>query len=160
MTTPDELIESLQLLPHPEGGWYRETYRSEMSFDGDGPFPNGRNIATAIYFMITADGFSALHRIKSDETWHFYDGDPFEIIEITPGGNLISTCIGKGLYQYTVPKGNWFGSRVLHGGKWSLVGCTVSPGFDFRDFELASKSGLSSQFPSHSQVINEMTRIP
>jgi len=156
----EELIKRLDLQPHPEGGWFKETYRCPSSFSGLGEFPAGRSYATSIYFLITSDSFSALHRIKSDETWHFYDGDPFEIIEIGTDGKLISTCIGKGNYQYTVPKGHWFGSRVLAGGSWSLVGCSVAPGFDFADFELANRASLINDFPDHSAIIHQMTRIP
>lgn len=160
MPTSEELIKNLGLQPHPEGGWFKETYRCASSFDGNGDFPAGRSYATSIYFLITSDSFSALHRIKSDETWHFYEGDPFEIVEITPNGKLISTCIGKGNYQYTVPQGHWFGSRVLAGGEWSLVGCTVAPGFDFRDFDLADREALIKDFPDHANVIHQMTRVP
>ncbi len=158
MKNPSEIISSLNLQPHPEGGWYLETYRSKDVFIGMKDFPEGRHFCTAIYFLITADSFSALHRIKSDETWHFYDGNPFEVIEINNQGILTSTVLGRGLYQYTVPAGNWFGSRVLEGGEWSLVACTVSPGFDFRDFELANRHSMLKEFPGHKAIINELTR--
>ncbi|MFM7080226.1 MAG: cupin domain-containing protein [Bacteroidota bacterium] len=158
MTSPEELIKKLQLDAHPEGGWYRETYRSKQCFTGDGIFPEGRSHCTSIYFLISASSFSALHRIKSDETWHFYDGDPLEIVEIDKHGRLIQTVLGNGVYQYTVPAGNWFGSRVYANGHWSLTGCTVSPGFDFKDFEMADRNTLLNSFPNHSTVIQQFTR--
>ena len=157
------LIALLKLTPHPEGGWYRETFRSEHRFEGTGEFPQGRNFFTSIYFLISSDNFSALHRIQSDESWHFYDGDPLEVIEITVSGELKYITLGKDLtagqmFQYTVPAGSWFGSRVLKGGTYSLVGCTVAPGFDFRDFEMGDRQSLSAAYPEHVQVINQMTR--
>lgn len=156
--SPDTIVEALQLSPHPEGGWYRETYRSIERFPGSGEFPQGRNHCTSIYFLIAAGAFSALHRIKSDETWHFYKGDPIEIIELDEQGNLIRTVLGHGQYQYTVPAGNWFGSRVYGEGSWSLVGCTVSPGFDFQDFEMADRQFMLSRYPNQSEIIHQLTR--
>jgi predicted cupin superfamily sugar epimerase len=159
MDNPESIISKLGLQPHPEGGWYKETYRCQSLFEGDGDFPAGRSYATAIYFLISSGSFSALHRIQSDETWHFYEGAPFEIVEITSDGRLLCTQIGRGNYQYTVSKGNWFGSRVLSGGDWSLVGCTVAPGFDFRDFELADRNDLIRLYPDHAEIITQMTRF-
>lgn len=163
----NELIKSLQLQAHPEGGFYKETYRSEMMiFEGENNsgFNEARNVSTAIYFLIERDNFSALHRIKSDEIWHFYTGDPLEVIEITPQGQLIHTMVGseidKGqVFQYVVKAGHWFGSRVLSGGDFSFVGCTVAPGFDFRDFEMGERDQLIHQFPEHSEIIQQMTRV-
>jgi predicted cupin superfamily sugar epimerase len=160
------IVEKLRLEPHPEGGFYRETYRSEgilpagvlpTAFSGD------RNFATSIYFLIEKDNFSALHKIKSDETWHFYYGDALEVVEIDPSGRLTKTLIGKALekgevFQYTVKAGNWFGSRVANGGSFSLVGCAVAPGFDFDDFEMGDKEALISKFPEHTSIITELAR--
>ncbi len=165
--TVDILVKELKLLPHPEGGYYKETYRSEgkitqacLSYD----FKGDRNMATGIYFLIEKGNFSALHKIKSDETWHFYYGDALEVIEINEKGNLTITKIGSNLskgetFQYTVKANTWFGSRVSEAGNFSLVGCTVYPGFDFNDFELAKREDLIKQFPQHSQLISELTRI-
>ena len=161
----EKYIETLNLQPHPEGGWYKEVYRSIEKYPyGDGNFPSERNYCTAIYFLITTGKFSAFHRIKSDETWHFYAGDALEVIEIDAGGNLKKTVIGNNIsignkLQYTVPAGIWFGSRVSSGGVFSLVGCTVSPGFDFRDFEMAERQKLLQDFPQHKNIINDLTRI-
>lgn len=161
-----ELIQTFNLQPHPEGGYFKETYRSEgkiLTNDPPHHFPNHRNYSTAIYFLIEDTNFSALHRIKSDEIWHFYAGDALEVIEIDLEGNLIKTQVGNDLkngqtFQYMVKAGHWFGSRVLKGGEFSFVGCTVSPGFDFNDFELAIRSELIDLFPQHAQVITELTR--
>lgn len=155
-------IRHLNLLPHPEGGYYKETYRSNSEQDFEG-FKGLRNYATGIYFLIEKNNFSAFHKIKSDEMWHFYGGDALEVIEITPAGELKITEIGSDLksgqhLQYVVPAGNWFGSRVKKGGEFSLVGCTVSPGFDFTDFEMADRKDLSDRFPQHLQIISELTR--
>lgn len=158
-----KLVSQLNLTPHPEGGWYRETFRSHGKFEGEGEFPEGRNFFTSIYFLISGDNFSALHRIRSDESWHFYSGDPLEIVEIDTEGSLRSVILGPNIengqqLQYTVPAGNWFGSRVLRGGQYSLVGCTVAPGFDFRDFEMAGRDQMISMYPAHEAVITQMTR--
>ena len=121
-------------------------------------------MATGIYFLIEKGNFSALHKIKSDETWHFYYGDALEVIEIDHDGNLSFTHIGSNLskgesFQYTVKANTWFGSRVSNNGTFSLVGCTVYPGFDFYDFELANRNDLIKLFPQHQNIITELTRV-
>lgn len=161
------LVKELDLLPHPEVGYFKEVYRSkETILQGALPerFSGDRNFATAIYFLIEKNNFSALHKIKSDETWHFYYGDALEVIEIDENGKLTSTLVGNKLlegesFQYTVKANTWFGSRVSNGGNFSLVGCTVAPGFDFNDFELAKKEELVKLFPQHETIIHKMTRI-
>lgn len=158
----NDYIKNLQLLPHPEGGYYKETYRSEATTNFEG-FNGKRNYSTGIYFLIEKANFSALHRIKSDEMWHFYAGDALEVIELTPEGKLIITQVGSNLqneevFQYTVKAGHWFGSRVKKGGEFSLVGCTVAPGFDFADFEMADRKILTKLFPEHQKIITELTR--
>lgn len=158
-----DYISHLGLLPHPEGGFYKETYRSAESIEFTG-FEGKRNVCTAIYFLIEKGNFSALHRIKSDEVWHFYAGDALEVIEIDESGEVISTAVGNDVAsgqvpQYMVKAGRWFGSRVLEVGSFSLVGCTVAPGFDFRDFEMESRDALLAKFPEHSKLIIEMTRV-
>ncbi|MCD6017104.1 MAG: hypothetical protein K0S53_225 [Bacteroidetes bacterium] len=165
--TVDLLVNKLALIPHPEGGYYKETYRSTLNI-AQQCLPKGfngeRSVATGIYFLIEKGNFSALHKIKSDETWHFYYGDTLEVIEINEEGTLTSTFIGSDLsegetFQYTVKANNWFGSRVKGEGKMSLVGCTVYPGFDFNDFELAKREDLVQSFPQHSKIITELTRF-
>ncbi len=149
-------IKTLALLPHPEGGYYKETYRSEGTTGTDSV---KRNYCTAIYFLLEDGNFSAFHKIKSDELWHFYAGDVLEVIEITKEGKLKITELGPNNFQYCVPAGNWFGSRVKKGGKFSLVGCTVAPGFDFADFEMAERDLLIEKYPELPGIIIEMTRI-
>ena len=161
-----EYVQHLQLLPHPEGGYYRETYRSPSHLSVNGLFPGfegQRNIATAIYFLIEQGNFSAFHKIKSDETWHFYAGQALEVIEIDESGNLIHTLVGSQMhsgeqFQYTVKAGRWFASRVAATGHFSLVGCTVAPGFDFADFEMAKRDALIMEFPQHQAIILALTR--
>jgi len=163
----EEIKNALNLLPHPEGGFYRETYRSEMRVEAkhlSKEISGQRNLSTAIYFLIEASNFSALHKIKSDEIWHFYSGDALEVIELDDAGNVRKTCVGADLqkgehFQYTVKANTWFGSRVKEGGLFSLVGCTVAPGFDFQDFEMAKREDLLRKFPQHKAIIEEMTRV-
>lgn len=164
--TVDTLVKELNLLPHPEGGYYKETYRSEGTIAQACLLPDfsgERNMATGIYFLIEKGNFSALHKIKSDETWHFYYGDVLEVIEINEQGDLMITKIGSNIlkgetFQYTVKANTWFGSRVSTNGNFSLVGCTVYPGFDFNDFELAKRDDLIKLFPKHQTIITELTR--
>jgi predicted cupin superfamily sugar epimerase len=162
----DFLVKELNLLPHPEGGYYKETYRSEGKIPHDCLSPDflgDRNIATGIYFLIEKGNFSAFHKIKSDETWHFYYGDALEVIEINTTGKLTITHVGSNIqkgetFQYTVKANTWFGSRVSGSGNFSLVGCTVYPGFDFNDFELAKREDLNKLFPEYKNIITELTR--
>ncbi len=163
----ESIVEQLELLPHPEGGFYKETYRSSglipknaltNDFDGD------RNYATGIYFLLTSNNFSAFHRIKSDEMWHFYSGSPLSVHVIDEKGNytkhIISNQLEKGHKpQLVVPANCWFASSVDDKNTFALVGCTVSPGFDFNDFELANRDSLMKAYPKHSDIITRLTRI-
>ncbi len=161
------LVKVLDLQAHPEGGFYKEVYRSEERIPASAlgsEFGGDRSFSTAIYFLLEKDNFSAFHKIKSDETWHFYEGDTLEVLEINDSGELKITLVGNkvetgDVFQYTVKANTWFGSRVKKGGNYSLVGCTVAPGFDFRDFEMAGRAELIEAFPALRQVIEEMTRI-
>ena len=133
-------INHFSLLPHPEGGYYKETFRSEKSFQFEG-FEGERSICTSIYFLLEKGQTSALHRIKSDEIWYFHDGHTLEIIELDSNGNETITRLGKDILngevlQHVVPAGIWFGARLAAHSEFCLVGCQVSPGFDFKDFEL------------------------
>lgn len=154
-------VKYLNLLPHPEGGFYKETYRSESILE---PFDVGkkRNLSTGIYFLITKGNFSAFHRIKSDEMWHFYAGSPLSVHIIDQQGKFYTLNIGNTgekdqTPQAIVPAGAWFASESC--GDYSLVGCTVSPGFDFEDFELAKSSELCKLFPNESSIIQRLTRL-
>jgi predicted cupin superfamily sugar epimerase len=159
-------IKKLNLTRHIEGGSFREVYRAPLLvpqkslpilFQGD------RNVSTSIYFLLEKSQFSAFHRIASDECWHFYFGDPLLIYEINHAGNLtthrLGTDAGKGeVFQAVIQAGSWFASVPAEGGEYSLVGCTVSPGFDFADFELADREPLSRQYPRYAELITALTR--
>jgi predicted cupin superfamily sugar epimerase len=163
--TAQSYIQALQLQPHPEGGFFSESYRSAqtMALSAPGGGTQQRNVCTAIYFLLEAGNFSAFHRIQSDEIWHFYAGQALEVLELLPDGQLCCTRLGSDILrgeipQYVVPADTWFASRVAEGGTFSLVGCTVAPGFDFADFRLARREELLEIFPQHLQVITELTR--
>lgn len=166
MSRKQKLIQLLDLLPHPEGGFYKETYRSEGSISKDAlptNYAGDRSYSTGIYFMLTANTFSAFHKIKQDEMWHFYDGAPIELHMITDTGDYSCVHIGRDLennehLQYVVPGGIWFASRVKENAEFSLLGCTVSPGFDFADFILPNTTEMTKLFPQHAEIIRELTR--
>ena len=158
-----KLIDQYGLLPHPEGGYYKETYRSTEGIQPNGlpsRFNGPRNFSTAIFFLLLKESFSAFHRIASDECWHFYEGDSLAVHVIHTTGEYELIRLGpdfsKGeVYQAVVPAGSWFASECL--GKYSFVGCTVAPGFDFEDFELAGKS-LAAEFPQYEELILRLVR--
>jgi hypothetical protein len=165
MDTVDEIIEVLKLKQHPEGGYYRETYRSKGSIPKEilgKPFTGNRNYATGIYFLLTSESFSAFHKINQDEMWHFYDGSPMNLHMIAPDGRYSVIKIGNTLSegelpQFTVPAGYWFASEVDEENSFSLLGCTVSPGFDFDDFEMPPRAQLIKQFPHLEDIITKLT---
>lgn len=158
-------IEKLGLISHIEGGAFREVYRSSLVLPEDkltDGHKGDRAASTSIYFLLQQGEISALHRIASDELWHFYDGDPLAIYEINLQGILIKHLLGKDIDkgespQVLIPAGSWFGSRVDGNGRYSLCGCTVAPGFDFADFELADRETLSGQYPQHKEIIFSLT---
>lgn len=160
------IIASLELLPHPEGGWYHETYRAAETISTESlpeRFGGERSFATAIYFILTSDTFSALHRIKADEQWHFYSGTALTIHVIDPDGNYQPIKLGSDLekgetFQAVVPHGCWFGATVDAPDSYALVGCSVAPGFDFADFEMAERETLIRQLPQHEELITRLTR--
>jgi predicted cupin superfamily sugar epimerase len=159
-------IEKLQLKAHVEGGFFKEIYRSSLTVARTvlpSRFKGDRSFLTSIYFLLQRGQFSAFHRIASDETWHFYAGDCLVIYEIRPDGTLaehrLGSHAGRGeLFQVTIQAGNWFAARILDAGAFALTGCTVSPGFDFADFDLASTSQLVREFPQHRLLIESLTR--
>ena len=158
-------IKELELQPHPEGGWYKEVYRSSEEIIATGlpeRFDGARPFSTAIYFLLAGDNFSAFHRIKSDEMWHFYAGDGLTVQIIAPDGQLSAITLGNQpeqgeTFQGVVPAGSWFAAEPKGSG-YGLVGCTVSPGFDFVDFEMADRDELQAEFPQHSELIRRLTR--
>lgn len=166
MLTAQQVIDRLRLLPHPEGGYFRETYRASlrhMEHALPSEYGGERSAATAIFYLLTPDTFSALHRVKSDELFHSYAGDAVEMLQLWPDGNSKTVLIGNNLAQdhspqVVVPGGVWQGSRLVAGGNWALLGCTVSPGFDFADFEIASRSDLLAQWPEAAEMITALTR--
>ena len=163
--TAEEAIARLGLAPHPEGGFYRETYRaSEVLPRAALPerFAGPRTISTAILYLLPEGAKSRLHRIASDELWHFHLGGPLELVELVPGGKVETTILGTGLergeaLQKAVSAGRWFGARPRPGAGWCLVGCTVAPGFDFADFEWGRREELLSAFPAARAAILALT---
>jgi predicted cupin superfamily sugar epimerase len=164
--TAQTYIQALKMQAHPEGGFYKETYRSDhlmhVTKTGDGTVVQ-RSVSTGIYFLMEQGNFSAFHKISSDEMWHFYAGQALEILELKSWGELLCTRLGPDIlrgdvHQYVVQANTWFASRVADGSAFSLVGCTVAPGFDFADFCLASREVLLADFPQHGRIIAELTR--
>jgi len=155
-------IDHLKLSPHPEGGYFRATYKADLTIPHSAlpsPFGGNRAASTAIYFLLEGKDFSAFHRIAADEVWHFYAGNGLVVYVIDAEGNASELHLGSDAgFQAVVKAGCWFGSRLKHGGGFALVGCTVAPGFAFADFELAKRSELSAAYPQHKQLIKELTR--
>lgn len=159
-TTPETLIAALGLAPHPEGGFFRETYRAA-------PLPFGlpdrgaRSASTAIYFLLSGADFSAFHRVRSDEIWHHYAGAALELHTLGASGPevvLVGPDVERGERpQHVVPAGVFQAARV-HGPGYALMGCTVAPGFDFADFEMPSRATLAELFPASTSIIAELTR--
>jgi predicted cupin superfamily sugar epimerase len=155
----EKIIKNLKLLPHPEGGYYKEMYRAEQKINLD----NGksRNVSTAIFYLLENEDKSRFHRIASDELWFFHQGNPLEILSIQ-NGNLIKTVLGNNfedgeVLQAVIPAHTWFASRVKNSKGYALVSCTVAPGFDFADFELADRDKLINEFPDLITYINALT---
>jgi predicted cupin superfamily sugar epimerase len=159
-----EWVKALGLVRHPEGGWYRETYRSPEAVAREhlpARFTGARAFSTTIYYLLEAGDFSALHRIHQDEGWHFYDGWPMELHLISPAGERSCVVLGrdpsKGLFPQAVAPAGWlFGAATT--GDFSLMGCTVAPGFDFADFEMPTRDQLLSAHPEHADLIERLTR--
>lgn len=154
-------IADLQLRPHPEGGWYAEVFRSERTVE-DPETRKCYSAATAIYYLLDDVSFSAFHRVGSDETWHFYAGTGLTIYHIDAQGELRMHQLGRDFkagqhLQLTIPRNEWFACKVEQEGGYALCGCTVSPGFDFQEFELATKEALISAYPIHKNVIVRLT---
>jgi predicted cupin superfamily sugar epimerase len=161
------LVRDLGLTPHPEGGFYRETYRSSETIPETGlpeRFQGERSMATAIYFLLGPGDFSAFHRIRSDETWHYYTGNCGLAVHVIQGDGtyrlirLGSRTEAGETFQATVPAGAWFASEPCDPAGFALVGCTVAPGFDFRDFEMADAGMLSAQYPDMAGLVHRLSR--
>src|ERR1041384_1819064 len=167
MITADEIRRVLKLQPHPaEGGYFVETYRSGHLFTPES-LPDGysgpRSASTAIYYLLTPDNFSAMHRLRGDEIFHFYLGDPVELLQINANGIGEVFVLGQDIVadmklQHMVPGGAWQGSRLRAGGKYALLGTTVVPGFDYQDFEIGERDELLTEFPQFAELIKALTR--
>jgi predicted cupin superfamily sugar epimerase len=161
-SSAEEVIRMLRLEPHPEeGGFFRETYRCDSELEPGPPFGGRRSWGTAIYYLLTADSFSAMHRLPGDEIFHFYLGDPVEMLELLPNGEGRVTILGPDLesmrLQHVVQGGSWQGSRLARGGAWALLGTTMSPGFSYEDYEHAT-AALLEEYPPFAVQIRE--RLP
>jgi predicted cupin superfamily sugar epimerase len=166
MSEAKHWIDALQLRPHPEGGYYRETYRAKEVVQREhlpARFQGDRSFSTAIYFLLQGADFSALHRIKQDEVWHFYEGLPLTVHVIALDGTYTAHQLGRNLLQREAPQavvqaGCLFGASLKDSKGFALVGCTVAPGFDFADLEMPSREELLKAYPQHRQVIEKLTR--
>lgn len=164
--TAGELGGLLGLVPHPEGGFFTETYRADETI-GAGALParygSSRPLGTCIYYLLTPDTFSAIHRLRSDEVFHFYAGDPVEMLQLRPDGSGLIAVLGLDFAagmrpQVVVPRGVWQGARVRSGGRFALMGTTVAPGFDFADYEPGVPADLARDYPSFRDLIAALTR--
>jgi predicted cupin superfamily sugar epimerase len=166
MITPQQLIEKYNLQPHPEGGYYARIYCSDEQIAAahlPKRFTGDRFISTAIYFLLQGKDFSAFHRIKSDELWHFYAGSGLHIYVIHPNGEGELLKLGNDLkngfsFQHVVKAGCWFASKHVDENSFAFVGCTVAPGFDFEDFEMGEKEELTKAYPQHKTWIEVLCR--
>ncbi len=165
MRNYDFWVKTLELQKHPEGGYFKEVYRaSELIKKEHLPdrYSGDRNYSTSIYFLITSENYSAFHKIKSDETWHFYYGSPLTLHVLDKEGKYSRIKIGNNpgngeVFQYTVSRGDWFAASVDEKDSYALLGCTVAPGFLFDDFELGKKETMIKQFPAHETLIKRFT---
>jgi uncharacterized protein len=166
MRTPAQYyITAYQMQAHPEGGYFAETYRSSEKIPQNAlpsRFKGDRSFSTGIYFLLESHHISALHRIESDEMWHFYAGCSLHVYVIDEEGNLEIIRLGnnpeKGeVFQAVVPAGRWFGSKPAEENSYSFVGCTVAPGFDFEDFEMKNRKELLTMFPQHEEIVKMLT---
>ena len=159
-------IEKLQLEAHPEGGYFRQTYRADAVIAREAlpaGFAGARAVSTAIYFLLEGQNFSAFHRLRSDEVWHFYAGETLIVHVIDPAGKYSSILLGNDpdagqVLQAVVRAGCWFASHVADWKSFAVVGCTVAPGFDFEDFEMGTRKELVREYPQHREVIERLTR--
>ena len=165
--TADQIREILRLEPHPlEGGYFTETYRSELHLPGNviGPAYSGeRLIATAIFYLLTPETFSAMHKLPGDELFHFYLGNPVEMLQLGPDGSSEIITLGQDIasgmrLQHGVPGGYWQGSRLIRGGNYALLGTTMSPGFDYADYVVGARAELARKYPERKDIITTLTR--
>ena len=164
--TADEIRALLRLAPHPEGGFFRETWRAAEALPA-GALParygGPRALGTAIYYLLTPATFSEMHRLASDEIFHFYLGDPVEMLLLAPDGSGEAILLGPDLAagmrpQVAVPRGVWQGARLREGGRFALLGTTVAPGFEYADYESGARADLLAAYPAHAPAIMGLTR--
>ncbi|MFZ0523754.1 MAG: cupin domain-containing protein [Candidatus Acidiferrales bacterium] len=166
MLTAEQIREILKMQPHPiEGGYFAETYRSAGAVPRSAlaGYPGDRSLSTAIYYLLTPDTFSAMHRVRGDEMFHFYLGDPVEMLQLKPDGSgevpLLGQDIASGMrLQHNVRGGVWQGSRLMKGGKYALLGTTMAPGFEYEDYETGRRQELIARYPQHAELITALTR--
>lgn len=166
MVCAEDIIKKLNMSPLPqEGGYYNETYRSPLRVSKDALaqlYPGDRDASTCIYYLITQETFSSLHRIIGDEIFHFYLGDPVEMVQIYADGSHEVIPMGSdvlgGMHPQVVVKGGvWQGLRLVEGGAFALMGTTVAPGFEFEDFEVGDREALTKKYPQHAELIRKYT---
>lgn len=165
MIQASTLVKKLDLQPHPEGGYFKEVYRSDELIKQDGlpdRYTSARCFSTSIYYMLEGEQFSAFHKLQSDETWHYYLGSPIVLHLISSEGNYSKTILGQNInedevLQFTILNETWFAAEVKDKSSFSLVGCTVAPGFDFADFQFGKRDELTKLFPSQSEIISKFT---
>jgi predicted cupin superfamily sugar epimerase len=167
--TAEDVKKLLGLQPHPrEGGWYVRTYEAKELLGADafadGRYAGERRTGTAIYYLLEAETFSEMHRLHSDEVFHFYAGDAVEMLQLREGASGAMVVIGNDLLggqrpQVVVEHGVWQGSRLVKGGRWALLGCTVSPGFEFEDYEAGERAKLTARWPEFAAEIAALTRV-
>jgi predicted cupin superfamily sugar epimerase len=166
MTSANDLIRILQLQPHPrEGGYFRETYRATETMAAPhlpSRYQGQRCHSTAIYYLLTPTTFSALHRLQSDEIFHFYSGDPVRMLQLQPDGTGRTVLLGRDVLQgqspqVIVPCGVWQGSLLEPGGAYALLGCTVAPGFEYADYETGRRDELLRAYPAFGGWINKLS---
>lgn len=167
MLTADDVIEKLGLRPHPcEGGFFAETYRSDEIISASGlseRYTTGKRFGTAVYYLITPETLSYIHRLRSDEIFHFYLGDPVTMLWLLPDGSSTTITLGPDLQsgqrvQVVVPRGVWQGAFLNEGGRFALLGTTVAPGFDYEDYEAGLREELIARYPDRREVIARLTR--
>lgn len=164
--TAEQIREFLKMQPHPiEGGYFAEAYRSVGSVPQSAlrNYPGDRSLSTAIYYMLTAETFSAMHRVRGDEMFHFYLGDPVEMLQLKPDGTSEVIVLGQDIaagmrLQHNVPGGVWQGSRLREGGHYVLLGTTMAPGFEYEDYETGRRQELLARYPERSRMIESLTR--
>ena len=165
--TAEQIREFLKMQPHPiEGGYFAETYRSAGNVPQSAlrNYPGDRSLSTAIYYLLTAETFSAMHRVRGDEMFHFYLGDPVEMLQLKPDETtseliVLGQDIASGMHlQHNVPGGVWQGSRLRAGGEYALLGTTMAPGFEYEDYETGPRRELLARYPERSELIKFLTR--